>query len=295
MMITVNLTGGLGNQLFQYALGKYLSMKLNAELVIDDTFYKNQPAGVTPRRYELDMFNTEMRIVTDLERRCLKRYTNRYLRYLQKYIALPGRFKYVREPLDRLLLEVRDYSGDLLLDGYWQSERYFAGVEDVIRKDLTPSFAPSEQDERIKLAMQNTTSVSLHVRRGDYVTNAHANAWHGVCGLDYYQNAMSSVESRIENPHYFVFSDDMAWVKANLRINQPVTYVSHNDESTAVNDLMLMASCQHHIIANSSFSWWGAWLGNDKQKLVIRPSQWSAKQPHLDQSVCPDEWLAMPA
>jgi hypothetical protein len=292
-MIAINLTGGLGNQLFQYALGRYLAFKQDAELMINDSFYVDVPAGVTPRRSELDKFATQLRMVTDSERRYLKRYTNRYLRYLQKYIALPGRFKYVREPLDRLLLEVRDYRGDLLLDGYWQSEQYFAGAEGIIRKDLTPSFDLSERDVRVKLAMQNTTSVSLHIRRGDYVTNAHTNAWHGVCGVDYYRNAMQVVEPRLQNPHYFVFSDDMEWVKANLKIDHPCTYVAHNDETTAVNDLMLMASCQHHIIANSSFSWWGAWLNSSQEKLVVRPKVWLKQLPYMNDSVCPSSWMAV--
>jgi hypothetical protein len=292
-MIVLSLTGGLGNQLFQYSFGRYLAVKFDQDLALDDTFYLSFPAGVTPRRYELDKFATQSRIVTDAERRYLKRYTNRYLRYLQKYISMPGRFKYVREPLDRLLLEVRDDAGDLLLDGYWQSEQYFAGAEDVIRKDLTPTINLSELDEHIKLAMQNTVSVSLHVRRGDYVTNAHANAWHGVCGLDYYRQALSVIASRIQHPHYFVFSDDMEWVKANLPIGQPCTYVSHNDEATAVNDLMLMASCQHHIIANSSFSWWGAWLNPSQDKLVVRPRVWLKQLPHMNDSVCPASWIAV--
>ena len=292
-MVVVNLTGGLGNQLFQYALGRYLATKQNAELVIDDSFYTDVPTGVTPRHYELDKFATQLRIVTDSERRYLKRYTNRHLRYLQKYIALPGRYKYVREPLDMLMLEVRDISGDVLLDGYWQSEQYFAGIEDTIRHDLIPKFDLSDQDKDVMASMQNTTSVSLHVRRGDYVSNAHTNAWHGICGLDYYRDAMNVIESRVDSPHYFVFSDDMAWVKANLRIDQPVTYVSHNDETTAVNDLMLTASCQHHIIANSSFSWWGAWLNPSEDKLVVRPKVWLKQLPHMNDSVCPQSWVAV--
>ena len=292
-MITINLTGGLGNQLFQYALGRYLAIKWDAELVIDDTFYKSQPTGVTPRRYELDKFATQLRIVTDSERRYLKRYTNRYLRYLQKYISLPSRYKYVREPLDKLLLEVRDLSGDLFLDGFWQSERYFAGVEDIIRHDLIPNFDFSDQEKEVMASMQNTASVSLHVRRGDYVTNPLTSAWHGICGLDYYRDAIGVIESRIESPHYFVFSDDMAWATANLQIDKPVTYVSHNDETTAVNDLMLMASCQHHIIANSSFSWWGAWLNPKKEKWVVRPKMWLEQLPHMNDSVCPESWVAV--
>jgi|AntAceMinimDraft_1070359.scaffolds.fasta_scaffold14239_3 hypothetical protein len=290
-MITVNLTGGLGNQLFQYALGRYLATKLSAELVIEDSFYQDTKVGVTPRRYELDKFATQLRIVTDAERNYLRRYTNRWMRYIQKYISIPGKYRYVREPLDRLHLEVRGYSGNLFLDGYWQSDQYFTGIEDKLRQELQPMVALPSADQMIALSMKSANAVSLHVRRGDYITHAHTNAWHGVCGLDYYANAMRVIESHITNPHYFVFSDDMEWVKANLPINAACTYVSHNDGTTAVNDLKLMSSCQHHIIANSSFSWWGAWLNPHPCKLVIRPSTWLKQLPYMNESVCPQSWI----
>jgi len=290
-MIVVNLSGGLGNQLFQYALGRYLATKVDSELVIDDSFYRTSAAGVTSRRYELDKFATQLRIVTQDERQYLKRYTNRWLRYLQKYISIPGQFHYVREPLDRIFLEIRDYTGDLFLDGYWQSQQYFFGIEEQIREQLIPCFDFSFRDDTVLSAMKLSTSVSLHVRRGDYVTHAPTNAWHGLCGLEYYANAMKLVESRITNPHYFVFSDDMEWVKSHLRIGAPCTYVSHNDEATAVNDLALMSNCQHHIIANSSFSWWGAWLNPNPNKLVIRPRVWLKQLPHMNESVCPVSWV----
>lgn len=292
-MIILNLTGGLGNQLFQYGLGRYLSTKLDADLVIEDSFYRDTPKDVTPRRFELDQFATHYRFVTDAERRYLRRYTNRWLRFAQKYIPMPGRYRYVREPLDRLMLEVRDLTGDILLDGYWQSEFYFAGAETQIRQDLTPKFEFSGDDQRIRQQMTEAISVSLHVRRGDYVSKASNLAWHGICGLDYYAQALAIIADKVSNPHFFVFSDDMQWVKDNLNVKAACTYVSHNNESQAANDMMLMASCKHHVIANSSFSWWGAWLNPSPDKIVIRPKVWLQQLPHMNESVCPASWLAV--
>jgi hypothetical protein len=292
-MIVLNLTGGLGNQLFQYGLGRYLSSKLNTELVIEDSFYRDTPQDVTPRRFELDQFATRYRFVSDAERSYLRRYTHRWLRFAQKYVPMPGRYHYVREPLDRVMLEVRELTGDIFLDGYWQSEQYFAGTESEIRQELTPTFEFSDEDQRIRQQMTDTLSVSLHVRRGDYVTKASNLAWHGVCGLVYYARAVAITLERVATPHFFVFSDDMQWVKDNLHINAPCTYVAHNDQSQAADDLMLMASCKHHVIANSSLSWWGAWLNPNQDKIVIRPKVWLQQLPHMNNSVCPPTWLAL--
>jgi hypothetical protein len=295
-MIVLKLTGGLGNQLFQYALGRYLATKLATELVIEDSFYRNAPKGVTPRQYELGRFKTRCRLVTTAERHYLRRYTNRFLRFAQKYVPMPGRYRYVREPLDHLMLEVRDFSGDLLLDGYWQSEAYFSGAQNDVRQDLTLAFEMSPDDLSIRCSMQATGSVSLHVRRGDYVTEASNLAWHGICSLDYYDRALGLIKDRVSQPHLFVFSDDMQWVKDNLGgliVGLPCTYVDHNDEQHAVNDLVLMGSCRHHIIANSSFSWWGAWLNPEPDKIVIRPSTWLRQLPHMNETVCPKSWIAL--
>jgi len=295
-MIILNLNGGLGNQLFQYALGRCLATKLSTELVIEDSFYRGTPKGVTPRQYELDQFATRCRFVTEAERQYLRRYTNRWLRFARKYVAMPGRYQYTREPLDRLMLEVRNLTGDILLDGYWQSQAYFAGSEAEVRQDLTPAFEISALDQQIQRLMQETCSVSLHVRRGDYVALPSNLAWHGVCGVDYYERAIALIRDQVSAPHVFVFSDDMQWVKDNLGsllADLPCTYVDHNDECHAANDLILMASCRHHVIANSSFSWWGAWLNPDAQKVVIRPRIWLAQLPHMNESVCPASWIAL--
>ena len=128
-------------------------------------------------------------------------------------------------------------------------------------------------------AAQILFDVSLHVRRGDYASNPKTTSTHGLCSLDYYRAAVTHVASKVENPEFFIFSDDIDWVRANLQLDFPHHFVAHNQGATSYNDMRLMSLCSHHVIANSSFSWWAAWLsGIDKGNggAVIAPRQWFA-------------------
>jgi hypothetical protein len=179
------------------------------------------------------------------------------------------------------------------LDGYWQSEKYFGDVADVIRKDFTVKRAPSAANAAWLDRIGATVSVSIHVRRGDYVTNADANKFHGTCGIDYYQRAVQMLSSRLGGrPEFFVFSDDPAWVRANLDLgSHPHHYVTNNDAQTNYEDLRLMSSCRHHIIANSTFSWWGAWLNASPDKVVVAPRRWFRADEMDDRDLVPSGWV----
>ena len=131
-------------------------------------------------------------------------------------------------------------------------------------------------------------AVSLHVRRGDYVSDPKTKAILGVCSLDYYRAAIAHIAERIESPAFFVFSDDIAWAKANLEIPFPCEYVDHNQGQQSYNDMHLMSLCKHHIIANSSFSWWGAWLNPRKDKIVIAPENWFANNEDAKDLIPPE-------
>jgi hypothetical protein len=128
----------------------------------------------------------------------------------------------------------------------------------------------------LKEEIGNTNAVSLHVRRGDYVHNSTNAATYEVCSLDYYRASIRHMAERIQQPKFFIFSDDIAWVKNNLKIDFPHHYVDCNHGEESYNDMRLMSLCQHHIIANSSFSWWGAWLNPNREKIVIAPKNWFA-------------------
>lgn len=136
-------------------------------------------------------------------------------------------------------------------------------------------------------------AVSIHVRRGDYAQDRITQQVHGLCGLDYYDRAAQYIAAHVAAPHFFIFSDDMPWVKENLKLSFPVTFVDHNNESSDYNDLLLMSLCDHHIIANSSFSWWGAWLSDSAEKIVIAPQMWFANSNADTKDLLPDSWVRL--
>lgn len=176
-------------------------------------------------------------------------------------------------------------------DGYWQSERYFVDAADIIRAEFKPRLALEPENAATAAAIDGVTAVSVHVRRGDYVTDKVTNAYHGVCSLDYYRAAIARIAERVASPHLFVFSDDHAWVQENLRSNYPTTYVTANSPDRGYRDMQLMSRCRHHIIANSSFSWWGAWLNPRPDKVVVAPARWFIDKSNDTRDLLPGEWL----
>lgn len=184
----------------------------------------------------------------------------------------------VVEPYFHYWPGIREVSHNAYLAGYWQSEKYLSDVSETIRADFTFRHPLSEQNAELAGRIGQTMAVSLHVRRGDYVSDTKTNAAHGLCSLEYYRAAVLHIAKHVERPKFFVFSDDIAWVKTNLKIDYPCRYVDHNLGAESYNDMRLMSLCRHHIIANSSFSWWGAWLNPRADKLVIAPRKWFANE-----------------
>ena len=292
-MVVVRLSGGLGNQLFQYAMGRYLSFSAKTELVLEDSFYFQRSPNLTPRTFELDKFAIQARRTSAEEKKALRSYTGKIWKRFRRALPLGGQLRYVHEPVGKILPTARAYKDQVFLDGYWQSSDYFSGIEDLLRDDLQLLIPMSNNDQRIASHMARVDAISLHVRRGDYVSNTAANKMHGVCSLDYYQKAVKFMAEQLPNPVFFVFSDDLNWVKCNLQINNPCVYVGHNSSSMAVQDLRLMSIARHHIIANSSFSWWAAWLNPSLTKQVVRPKKWFVGLPNLDNQICPANWVAL--
>jgi hypothetical protein len=160
------------------------------------------------------------------------------------------------------------------LDAYWQSERYFADIAGVVRREFAAKEPSDRENEALAAAIDAVNSVSLHVRRGDYVDDPTTHRYHGICAPDYYQRAVDHISSRAGVSHLFLFSDDQQWTRANLRFAFPTTFVGSNSPDCGYRDTVLMARRRHHIIANSSFSWWGAWLNPSRDKIVVAPQQW---------------------
>lgn len=290
-MIIVRLSGGLGNQLFQYAIGRRLAIQHKTSLLLEDSFYVKTPHGVTPRTYELDRYPIVARRTTNVERMSLWFYSSRFIRFARRYVHLPGKFFYIRENINQFNTEALNLPNNVFLDGYWQSERYFFGVNDVLRAELQPKLPMSQEDIGVVQKIQSCKSVSLHIRRGDYIGLSSAYNHHGLCGLDYYKQAVEYFANTIIDPVFFIFSDDLDWAKDNLHLNYPAIFVGHNSSHNAFQDLRLMSLTNHQIIANSSFSWWSAWLNPDREKIIIRPKKWLANE---DNSwTCPRDWIAL--
>ena len=280
-MVIVQLSGGLGNQMFEYSL--YLSLKNRGkEVKIDDvTCYAD--AGTRPK--QLDVFGItyerasreEMVEMTDasmkMSDRIRRKLTGRKTKaYREKDINYDSR---VME-LDPALLE-----------GCFQSEKYFADCREQVREAFRfrgiedGRFAMPESVKAILEQIRAAQSVSVHIRRGDYLDPSHGGIYSGICTEEYYRKAFELIEEKYPDAVYFIFSNDAEWTKQNFSGKNRVI-VEGTTEDTGYLDMYLMSHCKHNIIANSSFSWWGAWLNDNPQKTVIAPSRWLNGQECID-------------
>ncbi|ACL17490.1 glycosyl transferase family 11 [Methanosphaerula palustris E1-9c] len=295
-MIIVRLKGGLGNQLSQYALGRKIAHLHNTELKLDTTWFTTISSD-TPRTYRLNNYNIIGTIASAKEIQLIERGRAQGRGYLLSKISdlLTPMYRrtYVRERMhtfDKAILTVPD---NVYLDGYWQTEKYFKDIEEILRREVTLKDEPDSINLEMAERIQACHSVSLHVRRGDYVSNPTTQQFHGCCSIDYYNRAISLIEEKVDDPSFFIFSDDLPWAKENLDIPGEKTFVAHNGPEKEYCDLWLMSLCQHHIIANSSFSWWGAWLGQDAEKMVIAPRRWALSESFDTSDIIPDSWITI--
>lgn len=288
-MIIVKLIGGLGNQMFQYAVGRYLAMKNKNTLKLDISGFRDYKL----RNYDLGHFNIRENIATSKDLSGVIFPSDRFIHKIGKYLKIKTanvqQIRYIKEQKSDFHPEILTLRDNIYLDGYWQSEKYFSDIQDVIRKEFTVKNKPDPINESYLGEIVDCESVSVHIRRGDYVSNPTTNQVHGFLGLEYYQRAMNAMLEKIGNPHFFVFSDDPEWAERNIKANAPITYVKHNG-TKSYEDLRLMSTCKHHIIANSSFSWWGAWLSPDKEKFVIAPKRWFKSDRLNARDLIPDSW-----
>jgi hypothetical protein len=264
-MIITNIIGGLGNQMFQYAMGRTLAYQHKTDLLVDTRMFQ----GYGLRNFELEtVFNIQTHIATEGRIKKLigwkaNKLSGRLLRE-PCFAFLRGRNYYI-EPAVNYVKEVRNLHDDCYISGYWQSERYFEDIKELIRTDWT--FRQPLEGLNAELAdkIKSMNAVSLHVRRADYVMDQRTNSVHGACPKEYFDRAVKYISELISSPAFFIFSDDPEWVKANLSLNYEHYFISHNTGLDSFNDMHLMSLCRHHIIANSSFSWWGAWLNTDNE------------------------------
>ena len=278
-MVIVKLTGGIGNQMFEYTFGEQLRyLGYDVKYDISELQEYKVHAG-----YELEnVFNLRLNYARDYE---LKKYKltlwNRLLRKLNAHNSwiVQQDFSYNMKYLQLNRKET------LYLDGYWQSEKYFKNIVDKVRQKFIFPELDIKNKEYLN-TIQNANSVSIHVRRGDYVNHPlHG----GICDLAYYQRAIEYIKQKVNNPLFVIFSNDIEWCKSNLQLENSL-YIADNSGDNSYKDMQLMSYCQHNIIANSSFSWWGAWLNNHEQKLVIAPSKWFNDPNYNTKDVIPASW-----
>jgi len=293
-MIIVKLSGGLGNQMFQYAAGRRLAFHRNVPLKLDLAGFGATTPEETPRHYALNVFNIAEEFAGPEEVAQLCKPGNNLLMKSLKnvsgiFLSLSRQtcFKERHFHFDPSLLRL---GSNVYLDGYWQSEKYFCSAQNIIRNDFTVSTPLAGANLDASNRIISTNSVSLHVRRGDYVTNPATGHYHGLCSPEYYQQAVDYIANRTSDPHLIIFSDDICWVREQLRLPRPVTFVEHNGPEFSHEDLRLMSLCKHNIIANSSFSWWGAWLNRNPEKMVVAPEQWFNRQDISIADLIPPDW-----
>ncbi len=280
-MKIVKVQGGLGNQLFQYAFYKALQKyNSNKDIYLDKSLYETD----TFRKYGLDHFNTQINIATEKQIKKIKNNKGFRIFFRLFYKNFKTGLFGIYQP------EVFEEKRHVYYQGYFQTEKYFSDIKEEIIKDLQLKNPINDTNKKMIELMTSCNSVSLHIRRGDYVELEDI---HGLCNLDYYNNALKIIKEKVKNPKIFVFSDDLKWCKENLNKDIPMTFVDINDDSTNYLDLNLMRNCKHNIIANSTFSWWGAWLNTNQNKIVIAPKIWHKKYQHKFKDIIPESWIRL--
>lgn len=281
----IQLNGGLGNQMFQYAFGYVLVKKFGFDVVFDYAFFEEikKYDETTTREFELGVFNLECPEATqeDLDKIIYSPRTSKIKKFLWEILRIK---KY--KPEGNTCLQTKPYFFDKSLfrntsyycyNGYFQNEKYFKFFREDILNIFSLKEPLDEKNQSVLDVIKSTNSVSVHVRRGDYVTLESASKFHGLCPIEYYEKAINYIAKQVKNPHFFLFSDDIGWVAKNLKINHSYTVIDFN-QGKGYADLELMKNCKHNIIANSSFSWWGAWLNENPQKIVVAPEKWTAQK-----------------
>ncbi|HSD07371.1 alpha-1,2-fucosyltransferase [Flavobacterium sp.] len=291
-MVLIKLQGGLGNQMFQYAFASILAKKNNTKLVIEDSIYTiiDKKEGYTPRSFELSIFDNEYNFAKKSD---ITLFTNLSLLHKVKRKFKLNYPKKIDEQTFEYSSKLNSLKAPVFATGYFQSYKYFIGYEKYI-KDLFVFPVDKLSKENIGLipVLQNNNTIAIHIRRGDYVTDKVTNQFHGICSFEYYEEAILKITSKIDNPNLVFFSDDPQWVKENFEgfpFNK--IFIAHNKGLNSWADMFLMSICSHNIIANSSFSWWGAWLNNNPEKIVVAPKDWFQAKDIDINSIIPEEWV----
>lgn len=292
-MIYVKLKGGMGNQMFQYALGRQLAHQLGIDFSMDLTNLLDRDKGVdfVYRDYDLSIFNVkEQFLFAPGWQRTVYGWKLPKTGKLLRKLARKGK-RYVRETdfhfQPGILANAQDNS---LYEGWFQSPKYFAGIEDQLREDFRFQDAIIPESKELEQRILSTNSVCLNVRRTDFLKVDTLNA----TNLDYFLRGAAYMAERVDNPHFFIFSDDVEWCRENILLDHPVEVVNHSHKGRRFgNYLQLMSLCKHFIIPNSSFAWWAAWMNTDPGKMVVAPKMWFTDVEIDTSDLVPEKWVRM--
>lgn len=274
---------GLGNQMLQYALGRHLSIQYNTPLWLDISWFDSYKDVQNPREFRLDCFRTHFRKV-DLSHFTWKlRYTDRF-----KFLN-PFKLKNISDrDLTGLENGVLDAGNNVLLEGFFQNYRYFESIRELLVKEFTPVEKMNAANANCLEHIKATNSVSVHFRRGDYaLTN-----YHGMLDTSYYDDAIKLIAQKTGKMKLFIFSDDPEWVLQNMNFTHPFELINFNKDKYNYFDMELMKHCRHNIIANSTFSWWPAWLNENPGKIIVAPEKWLNLEQNRLENI-PEGWILL--
>lgn len=291
-MVISNILGGLGNQMFQYAVGRSISLRNRQKLKLDISSFKEYKL----RKYSLACYNIQAEIASEKE---ILRYKEGSFYLINKVVQKIVKRKlwdnsyYLKEKYYHFDPSVLNLKGNVYLFGYWQSEKYFLDIKEIILDDFVLKKPISFLTKDYLNKILNTCATSIHIRRGDYVNNPITNKYHGTCSINYYKKAINIILENNPETVFYIFSDDLQWAKDNFDFIQNTVYVELNDPTLDYEEMYLISQCKNNIIANSSFSWWGAWLNRNPDKIVIAPKTWFKDDSININDLIPTNWIQL--
>ena len=287
--------GGHSNQLFQYAAGRQLAVKNNTNLYLDISWFDSIPSTDTHRVYELDVYPLNAEII-DTNVISIRSQENKptIQEKIYRKIGIDKRIWIQSQEGNGFDKSALLHPDNTMLVGWWQSEKFFPNIREELLSTIEPIKSPSIKNQKIIDEINNSESIWMHIRRGDYVTNKHARDFHGSKDKNYYYNSLKLLTSKLpesskKNIKIFVCSNDLAWCRKELQLPYPVRYIENRLGSE---DMRVAKHCKHDIIANSSFSWWGAWLNEHTKKIIIAPKTWfEDPAANNETSIVPEGWF----
>lgn len=293
-MIITRLRGGMGNQMFQYAIGRALSIKKNTKLGLDLAFLLDRTPRpkfhkFTFRDYNLDVFNIKAEIIPQSNIPFIYRqfFSGRFMLYVNGFINLFDK-KFNKWKYHKFNPCVFNKGTNMYLNGDWHNLKYFEDIHNIIRKDFTPKKELKENIKKLKFEIENNNSLCIHIRRGDYVGNIN----HEIVGREYYKKGPEKIKTFTKIDKVYVFSDDIKWCEDNIKFELPTMYVGEEYAGDKdVGHMILMLACHNFIIPNSSFAWWGAWLSPYNNKIVVAPKRWFVDININSGGLIPKDWI----